>query len=70
MFEHSLGEFLGGRRACIDAHVRVSIDGLSQRVQPLHLRAVGGQRPAAVGGDPLQDGGEGHVEPDRQRRRG
>ena len=47
------------------AHVRLRVGGLPDGEQPLHLGAVGGQRPPAVGRDPGDQQVERHVQPDR-----
>ena len=50
-------------RGGVDAHVRLGVRQLPARIELFHLRAIGGQRPAAVGGHALDDAGQRHVEP-------
>jgi hypothetical protein len=54
------------RAARVDAQVRRRVRRLAQRVEPLHLRPVGGERPAAVGRQPRDQFVQRHVEPDRE----
>ena len=66
MVGDALGDLVGRRAADLDAQVRQRVGGPPRREQPLHLRAIGGERPPAVRRDPRQHDVDGHVEPDRQ----
>ena len=55
MFEDPLGDLFGGGRAASTRTCALGVGGLPQREQPLHLRAIGGQRPPAVGRQPRDD---------------
>ena len=57
--------FLPQGRVGVDAQVRVRVARLPHREQPLHLRAIGGERPAAVGRQPRDHRRQRHVEPHR-----
>ena len=48
-----------------DAHVRQPVGVDARRVEPLELRAVGGERPAAVERNTRNQIGERHVDPHR-----
>ena len=62
----SLGDFVGRGAADVDPQVRLRVRDPPGGEQPLHLAAIGGERPPAVGRQPRQHDVDRHVEPDRQ----